>query len=325
MKRLRFAFALLAFTPVAQADDFPPLTNLATLARFTPLPALGESVVVHEDSTRARFTAAVTNEYASEGYTPSGACPASARECLLLDGETQRYSFQYAGPLAAAAEWRVEVPVLVEGGGFMDSFIETWHGWFGLPNGNREFAPRGRYHYQYVRKGATVLDVTDPHTGFGDVELGVAFQLVERVALRAELKLPTGDSDHLTGGNGGAAAWFDAPLPAPDGCGGYSGIGIAFANRSDVLPGQQRRVVPFGGLGFHCTLFSPVSLYTQIYGHGPLYEDSRLRELARWGAPLGAGLRVRWSASTVVSLGILEDPSVNVSPDFGLQLAVTWR
>jgi len=61
----------------------------------------------------------------------------------------------------------------------------------------------------------------------------------------------------------------------------------------------------------------------QINAHSKLYKGSGLAPLARAAAPLAFGLR--WpQRGVVIDLAIIEDASVNASPDFGVLLGLRW-
>src|SRR5690606_36588858 len=100
-------------------------------------------------------------------------------------------------------------PLLVTGGGMLDSMIENWHDWFGLPNGGRDQIARDQYRYQYLRGGQPpmqlptqpqpIFDIGGSDAGIGDIRLGVARCGEAGGCWRALAQLPTGDADRLLG------------------------------------------------------------------------------------------------------------------------------
>lgn len=301
----------------AHAGDFAPGGNAGTLARGSTLPALGDSRVKAAGKFDWRATLDFTNEYVSEGNC--------AAECILLDGETAR--LQLAGRYGLGHGWEISaaVPVLSRSGGFMDGWIETWHGWFGLPNAGREYTPKNQYHYRYERGGATVLDATETGNCLGDAQVGAAYALGWEASLRGMAKLPTGDEDALCGGNAGGALWFDASLPVPKPWAAYVAAGYSMNAKSEILEQQRKSGVPFAGAGVLVPLTEAVRIHAQLQLHGKLYGDSAMTPLSRIGAPLTLGLNIRASKSIQLDLGFQEDPSVNASPDFVAYLSVASR
>jgi hypothetical protein len=313
------ALGLLAAAAV-DAEGFETF-NQSNLARFAALPSLGQGAVLPAGQSRLGVTLDWTNEF----YARS-----AGEETLRVDGETQRYALRYraGGPLLAgrATEWSVELPLLTTGGGLMDAAIEGWHDTFGLPNSNRAEFPQDEYRVQYVRDGVTTIDLAEGHRGLGDVRLGVGLALAERWTLRGLLQLPTGDVDHLTGGHFGGALWADYSLPLSESRRAalvLSG-GVAAMATGGPLAAQQQPVAGVAGAVLILPLYGALDGVVQLNAHTRLYQDSKLDTLARPGAPLAFGLRWpfrQWQ----FDLAVVEDASVNASPDFGLILGVQLR
>jgi hypothetical protein len=319
MMRTFLAAALCACAMPAIAADFVPGGNAGALARPFALPVLGSTGVLAPGGSETQVTLDFTNEYVSEGQ---GDC---ANECITLDGETARLRFSHRRSLGAGWDFTAALPVLMQGGGFLDSWIQDWHGWFGLPNGNREFAANNQYRYRYVRNNVTLLDVTDPGNCVGDLELGVGRALGKASALRGMVKAPTHGSQDLCGGEYGGALWLDAALPLPSGWGGYFAVGYSLNARGEILSSMQKREVPFGGIGLLVPLTTNVKASLQVHANGPLYEGSELSPLRKAGVPLTLGLQFRTGARGRIDIGFQEDPSVSGSPDFAFYMAVTSR
>lgn len=316
---LRIAMvALLAATPLAQAAEFFPVFNQGALQRSATLPALGAAQVSAVGATERSVAIDLTTEYYSDS---------NARESVLEDGESARIAFGWRAGFAEDWEWNVEVPVLVLGGGFMDRIVEDWHDFFGLPNGGRELAPRNRYEYRYVRDGVTLLDVTDAGTQLGDVRAGLGWQWRQNTAVRAQLKLPTGDGARLGGGNLGGALWLDHALDlGPDSRWSATvSAGASASATSDVLPQLQNRAAAFGGAGLAWRAFERVSFATQLYAHTALFKDSELDGLRNPGLQFVLG--TTWHAAPGVDLRLAfqEDPIVSSSPDFSLHFGLALR
>lgn len=306
--------ALFAVAVPARAGEFVPGGTSGALARGFALPAPGQPQVVPRGRRVTRVTFDVTNEYVVEGTC--------ADECILLDGETSRLRVAHRRGLGGGWDFGIEVPLLDRGGGFLDGWIQDWHGWFGLPNGGREFAADGQYRYRYERGGVVLLDETRDGSGVGDVELTLGRAIGAGRVLRAMAKLPTGDEDALGGGNAGGALWLEQALPLPRGWSGYVALGGSVNDIGEVLPDMQNREVAFGGIGLLMPITRTVALSAQLYAHSRLYDGSELTPLARIGAPLTLGLQFRTGPRGTFEIGFQEDPSVNGSPDFSAYLSL---
>lgn len=312
-----FGLGLAALTP-AYAWDALPAQNDATLARSFALPPLGQNQIFAPDEQTFQINVDEITEYYEDR---------SANESILLDGETTKVLLAYRKGLSNDLELTVDVPVLVVGGGFMDRFIQDWHRTFGLPNGGREHAPNDRRLYQYTRNGVTLLNESRSTTTVGDVQIGTGWQWSKDLALRAMVKLPTGNSNRLTGGNLGGAVWGDWALPFAQNSAfdGFVSGGVSIDRRSDVLSSLQQIAVAFGGAGLGYHLTNDLEVLGQLYAHSPLYKDSDLEGLRNPGLQLTLGGSYRISPEYKVNLYFQENPVGDESPDFSIHIGLTVR
>lgn len=312
-----FALVLLPITMTAVAEPLG-VRNEAALARAFALPGLGYTSLASAD-LGWRLSVDLASEFVDKQR---------GGESLLLDGETHRYAVRLAQGWGDSLDWTLDIPVVHVGGGFMDGLIENWHDTFGLPQGGRDQAPRDRYRYRYTRDGQTVLDTPRTGTSLGDVQVGVGYGLDPGLVVRAQLKLPTGDEDRLSGGNFGAAAWLDWALPFEPGSawGGFFSGGLSGNERGKVLRDQQQTWIPFAGVGLDLRVLPNFTALTQLYVHAPLYDDSDVAALEQPGVQFALG--GRWcpgAGPQCVELSFQEDLAVGVSPDFTLRLALQVR
>lgn len=305
----------------ARADSLLSVNNQGALARSFALPQAGRTQVLQRGGDEFALAADWTNEYFAD---------ANARESLVLDGETQRYTVSWFHGVADGVEFGVRVPLLVSGGGVLDGFIQNWHALFGLPNGGREQVPHGQYQYRYVRDGRTVLNVDTASAGIGDVELEAGWRLSPTLAWRALAKLPSGDSSRLAGGNAGGALWLDYdPFRAYGGPAtrwrGFASAGVSYNERSSVLGAQQQAFVGLAALGAGYRLTPHFTLSAQLDGHSQLYDDSSLKALRREGLQLAIGGIYEPAARWNLRAGFQEDLVTDSSPDISFNLALGWR
>jgi hypothetical protein len=115
------------------------------------------------------------------------------------DMETWRLTANYHLGVGGNGEVYASVPVLSRSAGVMDSIIRSWHGTFALPNALRDTLPDQQFHYVIVTRDGPVLNASEG-SGLGDLTLGYKLRLWDArdgrdsAALRAAVKLPTGDS-----------------------------------------------------------------------------------------------------------------------------------
>lgn len=308
---------LAASVPAAAGERPLALYNQGALARAFELPVLGETAVQGQGRSISALRYDLTTEYHAS---------AAGNESVILDGETDLLTLAFRRGLGAALELTLELPVLYQGGGFMDGPVEDWHSAFGLPNGGREDAPRDRYRYQYTRNGVTELDEHRSGADLGDLRMGLGWQALDRLALRTEVKLETGSESHLAGGNSGLAVWADwaLPFPADSIFSGYVSAGGSYNGKTKILGDMQNQWIPFGGAGLALRVAEPLSVLAQVYAHGALYDGSELDPF-REALQLALGLRYHVGDQFDVDLAFQEDPITSSSPDFSLHLGLSWR
>ena len=318
IKKRWLGLVMLGCAASAQASPFFTTFNQGAFARSFLLPSLSESQVLAADAARSQYALDQTNDY---HFGRSG------NETITIDGETARFSLRYARGFGDGFEWNAELPVLHQGGGFMDSFIERWHSWFGLPNGGREATPRNQYLYRVTRNGSTIFQRSESGTALGDARIGGGWQLRPGIALRAALQLPTGSKSKFTGGNAGLALWADAALPFEQQSAwrGFASLGATLAQRSEVLPDLQKREAVFGGFGLSYGWNEALNFTAQLYGHTALYKGTQLDALQRPGLQAAFGGSYAFSHNTELRLAVQEDPVTTSSPDFSVHIAVQVR
>jgi hypothetical protein len=329
--RALLSIAVFGAAPVlAVADDVPApfySFNHQPLAQIHGLPALGPARVLPAGVTDVQLAVNLASHFVSESR---------GDEQLILDGETHRSTVVIRRGLGHGYEWGIELPYLSHSGGFLDETIDSWHDFFGFPDGGREQAPRDRLLYLYRRQGVDLLRIDDARAGAGDVRLTGAMSLTPDsrlavAALRAQLKLPTGDSEALLGsGAADLALWVSlASAELTTSAGGpwrlYGGGGVVFLGEGDVLPRLQHRQAGFASGGVAWQFLPAWTLKTQADIHAPLYRDSELSPLGRPAAQWLLGVDWRPGANTFLEFGFTEDIALETTPDITFMLLLGVR
>lgn len=319
------ALALAYATPAGGTDITPFYTaNQSPLVQIFGLPAADNATVLPPGKASALLAVDVASNNAKD---------ISARENILLDGESYRFTLALRYGIARGVEAGIDVPYVGQGGGFLDSFIIGWHDFFNLPQGGRKEDPRNRLLYTYTKDGRNRLLINDSSFAPGDVRLSGGVQLYHdgtenprAVALRASLKLPTGDSNELHGsGNTDFALWFTASDDYRLPIGHFTLFGAAggmVMGTGDLLRGQQRNVAGFASLGCGWSPAEWIAFKVETSGHTAFYKESDLRELANGALQLIIGGTLAFSPRTSLDIGVSEDIAVNTSPDVAFHLAL---
>lgn len=154
----------------------------------------------------------ITTAYASVYNVASG--PSLAEN---LDMEVMRTALNVDVGLPRGIEAGFEVPFLREDGGFLDSFVQNFHKFFGFPNGGRELRPNNQFHAQISQNGAVIYNYNAIGFALSDVSFRLKWQALEEslkvpaLAFMGTLKLPTGSPSKGTG-NGNVDAGLGLAL-----------------------------------------------------------------------------------------------------------------
>ena len=243
-----------------------------------------------------------------------------ADEGVMIDGETHRAELQWRQGVASGWELGLNLPFLSQRGGGLDSFIENWHDWFGMPDGDRPAYPRNKIRFAYRKSGHQLFVVDQPQEGIGDVSLSAAYQLSDSTtrqwALRGQLKLPTGDADGLLGSGSTDVAL--ALHVSDEGWGSgitlHGSLGAMWMSDGDVLDYVRNDWVAFGSGTLAWRSSERTTLKLQLDVHSAFY-DSNLTELGKDSAQLTLGGAVRLSDKWTLDLGLSEDIIVDTAPD----------
>jgi hypothetical protein len=300
--------------------------NQSPLVRIFGLPAQSDAVL----TPAGRVTASLTQDVASN-FTLGK----TARERIILDGESYRWTLAARYGLGQRFEAGVEFPYVLDGGGFLDSFIIEWHKAFNLPQGGRDSAARNRLNYSYKKDGVQKLKVDQAGSGIGDISLTGGMKLYETrdngshdsLALRAALKLPTGDSASLQGsGSTDLALSLCGSMNSFTEWGSLGLFGSAgglVMTDGRVLRDQQQNLVGFGTIGLGWGPAEWISFKFQLNGSTAFYRGSSLDELSKNSLMLVTGGALKLPGDYRLDIGVSEDVAVATAPDVTFHLGLS--
>ena len=259
----------------------------------------------------------------------------SGSEEILIDGETYRLALTLRGGFRNRWEWFVEAPLVAHRSGVFDSFIENWHDFFGLPQSGRDEAPRDRLILFYRDGAETRFNIHENALSFGDVSLGVGYAPARRLfsndglAIRAAVKLPTGDEELLAGSGGiSASIWAETsgalPVAADSRSWLYAAtVGALLAKAPRHLPRFDREFIIFGRFGVTWRPLPRLTLTVQIDLHSSAYDSSDVSPLSDPSVMLGMGGALQLNERTTLEIAVTEDNGSQFSaPDIGLHVAL---
>ncbi len=244
-------------------------------------------------------------------------------ESLLVDGESDTVRLSYENSAAADWRYRFTVPIVHDGGGFLDSAIDSWHRLFGFSDGSRPYYPKNQLVYFYA--GRDRIYVHDSATGIGALaaEAGwYAADSAERtISLWGGVQAPTGSVARLgSDGAWDAAFWGHAArrfahwrLAAE--------IGLMQPFGDQLFAGAAHHAVGFARAAVTRDLGAVWSLRAQLDGRTGRVTGTQLRLLGP-SLQITAGavrqLHHRWR----LEMGLAEDAAVNTAPDVTFFLGI---
>jgi hypothetical protein len=242
----------------------------------------------------------------------------NAAETLIVDAETRELRLRGAWGLTDRLALQWQLPYRYTGAGSLDSFIDSWHDFFGLPEGNRNLLPEDRFRIGYERNDVIAFDATSSVHRIGDLSLGLAYAFAvsdrTHATIALDVELPTGDFEDFSG-NG--AIDLSALVAAEHRLGerwtAYGQAGVSLLGDGDLLPEQQRNVVWSGMLGIAFDAVRVLRLNLQFEAHSSAFDSSEIDYLGD-AIVLTVGGSFRFEGWQL-ELGVSEDILVDASPD----------
>mgnify|MGYP001312202743 CR=1 FL=1 len=257
------------------------------------------------------------------------------QETLELDGETHRYTVALRYGLTDKVELGLDIPYIDFNGGILDGFMNDFHKTIGRSLAQKG-AGKNRIVFSYARNGVTEIDSRSRTSGFGDLLLSVALPLhrgesvsSRSVAVRAALKLPTGDPDTLRGSGG---TDFSMRIAANDGATLsawritlYAAGGVLLLGKGEVLKEQQRDFAGFGTVGFGWSPLDWLALKLQLDMHSAFYRDSDAVVLNSDVYQLAGGFSFALPRDTTLDFSMSDNIGSETSPDVTFHVDVRKR
>jgi hypothetical protein len=308
------AFAALCAAEAAQADPFA-VRDQNPLIRGVYLP-LSRPAVPAERSSRQDLTLTFSNTTNVDR---------DRHEDLLVDGETTELRWSVNWSLAPRWQLQASMPLVHYEGGHLDSMIDEWHRFLGLPRGDRPARPKDRLDFYYGQAGSSV-DVTSAYTGLGDaaIELGYTMLASDQSTLNLWMgaELPIGERSALTGnGSLDAAIWVSGARQLAERWQLDATLGITRPGSVEPLPLAARDVVPFATLALSWQARPAYGFTLQIDAHGSCVEDSDMEFLGT-AALLTLGGHMFFGSGWRFELAMTEDLRPGASPDIAFYLGL---
>lgn len=212
-----------------------------------------------------------------------------------LDLELWRTSLGITYGLTDSVDMRIDVPVVSNGGGFLDGFLQGYHNLFGFPNAGRETVSDNRFAYRVTHNGTTLADYPSTSAGLGDITLRfkrfipATDKIPFTFSVAPYLKFPTGSMEHgLGSGHFDAGVSFFAQKSWERWTISSQLGGVLIDNRTDLEPILKHGFIVLGqSVEYQITDW--ISAIAQLSGNTPLFKTTDNADLNKMALDLNIG------------------------------------
>jgi hypothetical protein len=246
---------------------------------------------------------------------------------VFFDGESVVSSLRIRSGFADRFEWGAELPYVAHTGGVFDGVVDEFHELFGLPDGERSLAPRGRLDYLIRSDGEIYADFTDSAQSYGDLRGFIGMQLLDKpghaFTLRSQIKFPTGRVEDLSGSQAtDVSLWGEYEIDLVSALLNVrltlSG-GVSYLGEGELLPDVQESWVTFGHLGLQIPLHPRIAFMAQLDAHTDVLDTGN--PLIADGGVLGTvGGRFGLTERLWMDVAIIEDLENESASDVVFQI-----
>lgn len=262
---------------------------------------------------------------------------ADTNTTLDLDMEYWRIGLNFDYGLTENLEVGMEVPFVHFNGGFLDAFIQSFHKFFGLPNGGRGQVPNNRFSYSFEANDSFLMNFSKADLGIGDITFHIKNQLTGEdddypdLAWFADIKIPSGKKSRGFGSGApdlGLGVALDASYKRLH---GHFNCGYFVLGGSDLIDGYMRNQMFAYTVAGEITILPTWSGIVQLNGSTPLLEGTSYDS---WnGVPLDliVGFRgeekdIFKNSDLIWQFGFSEDvTSKGPSVDFTVFMSIGFR
>jgi hypothetical protein len=290
---------VLALPPAGVGQGLPAFAPLNPVASSRT----GLSFQPFRDPAPGRWTAAFALDYAS--VIEYNQLPQAD---YVLDSEVLRISFGVSRDLGTRSFLTVTASVGGAYAGFLDGFLDWYHGTLGIRVSERERRPTDRFRYTMTLPDGRSLERKSSDLFLGDVAVGFGVRLNPRLQTMLSLTLPTSTGPEGYGRgvpSVGLLTTFRTPLDPRMVYEGSLGVGHTPTHGS--LADRQRTTLVSGSSGLRYRFWGSQSLFANLFYHSPYYRHTSLPSLDRRELSLDFGWLLNTQDGGEWRVGLTED------------------
>jgi hypothetical protein len=227
-----------------------------------------------------------------------------------LDSEILRLRLSVARAVGVRGFVELEAGVGAGYPGFLDGFLDWYHGLIGITLRDRERRPHNAFLYQLELPDGQRLTRRSTGVFLGDARLSAGMRLGRHLQTVATLTLPTSTAP-AGYGRGVVAGGLVTTMRAPLGGRGrvvYEGsLGAGYTPRHGDLNAYQRTTFLSGSSGLRWRFWGRQSIYGNVFVHSPYYHDTTVAALDKRELSFDFGWILATRAGREWRFGLTED------------------
>jgi hypothetical protein len=249
-------------------------------------------------------------------------------ERVVIDGELTRLDLSVSRELGRRWFVATRVPIEAADGGFLDGFVDWWHGLFGFDELVREERPTGVYEYSLGLPDSSLVVRDAGEPGLGDVRLMAGFRHTPgwQTALTVALPTSTRPAGYRLGTVAVAATSTFRSRLKWDRLTYEGSLGLGYTPAEGDLAGRQKTWFAQASSGLRWRALGQQSVYANLYYHTGAYHDTELSMLSASDLSLDFGFLLKPGArGPEILAGLTEDLYVfGPAVDLVFRLGLRW-
>jgi Protein of unknown function (DUF3187) len=241
----------------------------------------------------------------------------------VLDSELLRINLGLARDLGPRVFLLLDASVGGAYAGFMDGFLDWYHGALGIEVSERARRPRDGFLYQVTLPDGSSVSRSRSDLFLGDIRAGLGRRHNSWLQSVLSLTLPTATGPGGYGRGVPALGLLNTVRAHPRSGWIYEGsLSLGFTPAHGRLPEQQRELFVAASSGMRMRVWGPHSVFANLFYHSPYYSGTTLPALDRRELSLDLGWILHTRTAGEWRIGITEDlepggPGVDLVLRFG--------
>jgi hypothetical protein len=226
----------------------------------------------------------------------------------VLDSEVLRMSLGLSRDLGARSFLLLEASAGGAYAGFMDGFLDWYHGALGIRMSERESRPRDRFLYEISLPDGRTVQRSRSNLFLDDLRVGVGFRANSRFQTVVSLTVPTSTGPVGYGRGVPSLNLLNTVGAELSPRVHYEGsLGLGYTPTNGSLAGLQRELFLALTSGARVMVWGHHSLFANLFYHSPYYHGTTLPSLDRRELSLDFGWIVQTRTGGEWRVGMTED------------------